>query len=920
MCRRTALVLAGALATCAVAACLAVSGAASATERAEIKRDHMGVPHCYGDTPGAMMYAHGYAQAEDHLEAMLTLAAGMLGRTAEFSGPAYVNSDIGWRLLGGRREIEAHIDEIGGESVELAAAFAAGVNAYRNAHPDEATWASPLAFDTTDVLAGVRAGTLDRQLALVAEKLGRIGQTTCPPGGETPDSASNMWAIAPALSASGVTQIQADPHLPFDDTGTGGTHWYDVHLKSGPYDVIGAGRFGFPAVGIASNRNLGWSSTNNGADNADVYAITVRDDPQRSGEFEYLHDGTWKSVEHIADEVLKIKGGADRTIPVRSTHHGVVVSPFPLAAGTAWVARISGADVFDQLQQHLELNRARTLAEVKTAMRRMTFAFRNYMVATREGALWTISYSRHPKRPPGVCFLLPLDGTTSATDWVKKGGSVLMAFDDLPQIENPACGWMQNANNAPWYNSCALLPADFQCAAGLCDPAAREGYRSQVASDYFEAKVAGGETISDAEMLALSRNTEVRSAAAFLSLFGAAYAAYPPPDPLGRYAAAKTAMQSWNRRADRNETGVTLYTDWVVDFTNATGVSYTNPPESLTSAQQQAAVQTFTRTVDDLVAAYGTPLVPYARIHTIKRANEPNDPFRVPPVPRPVGGGATTIQTLRMAGTDDDPTIYGRGNVESGSSYMMLSTFDGQGLLRARRIKPYGNSMHATSLHYADMTDHYSLDDYVDFPYTDAEVAADLESSTRLDYVPVVESRIPGSGKTKATCAVEWTVANATNAPWRDRNGLKSAKHTCTEGDPACDYDGRADGRCTFRVSLCFNNPDPRLPACAPSDIGTFELAAPRPDAVESWKAAAATGVLDAARGLASGTVTTEGEHANVLRFDPAVGATDLCSATFDLAIPLEQGARRKRLRLRGRAVSTAALRDQDTLLLTCAR
>lgn len=895
----------------------------AAGQRAEIKRDSMGVPHCYGETPAAMMYAHGYAQAEDHLDAMLRGAVTFLGRSAEFFGADHVQSDIGWRFLGGRREIDAHLDEIGGESLELAAAFAAGIDAYRLTHPGEAGWAAALELDAIDVLAGVRAGTLDRQLLLVKEKLGRIGQTTCPSGTQSGASAdaSNMWAIAPAMSATGVTQIQADPHLPFDDEGTGGTHWYEVHLKSGPYDIIGAGRFGFPGIGIGANADLAYSSTNNGADNADVYEISVRDDPQRPGEFEYRHDGVWKDIEHVADEIIKVAGAADRTVGVRRTHHGVVVYPVPLSAGAAWAARASGQDVFDQFQQHLELNRARTLADVKATMARMNFSFRNFMVATRGGDIWTISYSRHPNRPPGVCFGLPMDGTTSTTDWRKIGGSVLVPFDDLPQIENPSCGWMQNANNMPWFNSCGLTPASFpSCPAGLCNPGAGEGYRSQVASDYFDAKATSGQRITDADMVAMAFNTEVRSADAFIPMLDAAYAAVPPTDPNGVYALAKGALDAWNRRADRTEVGATLYGDWVIDFTSASSVSYTRPPAVLTPAQQQAAVQAFTNTVGELVAAYGTPLVPYGDVHTIKRSGEVDQPSRIPPIPRPVGGGSQSIQTLRMAAPKpDDPVIHGRGNVSSGSSYMMLSTFTPAGVVSARRVRPYGNSMHPGSPHYADMTDFYSVDEFVPFPLTDAEVDVDMEAYSSFDYVPVVESRIPGSRRLTTTCAIEWTVENPTNRRYRDRKGFKSIRQTCTDGDPACDYDGAADGQCSFRLSLCMNNVDPRLTQCAAADVSVFELRRPRPDSVRPGESAAATVLLDAVRSLAPGAASTWGRHQNVVTYTPAVTNTDECSPAVALVVPLRNGTKTGKLRIRTRATNALATRkDSDRLLLRC--
>jgi len=104
---------------------------AAGGETAEIKRDSMGVPHCYGDTPASMIYAHGYAQAEDHLEELLTLASVALGRGAEFLGSSLFDSDKVQRLMGGRRAIEANLDKISPEAFELAGAFAAGVRERR---------------------------------------------------------------------------------------------------------------------------------------------------------------------------------------------------------------------------------------------------------------------------------------------------------------------------------------------------------------------------------------------------------------------------------------------------------------------------------------------------------------------------------------------------------------------------------------------------------------------------------------------------------------------------------------------------------------------------------------------------------------------------------------------------------------------
>jgi hypothetical protein len=56
----------------------------------------------------------------------------------------------------------------------------------------------------------------------------------------------------------------------------------------------------------------------------------------------------------------------------------------------------------------------------------------------------------------------------------------------------------------------------------------------------------------------------------------------------------------------------------------------------------------------------------------------------------------------------------------------------------------------------------------------------------------------------------------------------------CTDGDPACDLDGAADGTCTFGVALCVANHDPRLAKCQPSGMTSFEVMAPDADRTQS--------------------------------------------------------------------------------------
>jgi len=74
----------------------------------------------------------------------------------------------------------------------------------------------------------------------------------------------------------------------------------------------------------------------------------------------------------------------------------------------------------------------------------------------------------------------------------------------------------------------------------------------------------------------------------------------------------------------------------------------------------------------------------------------------------------------------------------------------------------------------------------------------------------------PGAGPLQTDCVVEYDGVTLNNPATRPRNVV------CTDGDPACDADATPNGTCRFDLTICLNNPDPRFPACVPSDVASF--------------------------------------------------------------------------------------------------
>jgi cysteine-rich repeat protein len=201
---------------------------------------------------------------------------------------------------------------------------------------------------------------------------------------------------------------------------------------------------------------------------------------------------------------------------------------------------------------------------------------------------------------------------------------------------------------------------------------------------------------------------------------------------------------------------------------------------------------------------------------------------------------------------------------------------------------------------------------------------------------------IPG-GLRKADCVHEWMTAPV--AP-RDRKGVPLNRLQCADDDPSCDF-GASPGICTFRVKLCFNVLDVRLPKCTPTGVVQVDLlnpwqAMPRDDtdrANRDQLEAALTGLGGAVRGkcvnwgprlgqlcaassdcdsaIGSGDGVCQGRF---VAFDPPDSNPGRCTAFVNIQVPRGKA---KRLSLRATpsndpVTGRKRLSNTDGLTLTC--
>lgn len=260
---------------------------------------------------------------------------------------------------------------------------------------------------------------------------------------------SNSWVVDGRHTASGKPLLANDPHLAASMPGV----WYQVGLhcrtvnEECPYDVSGFSFSGLPGVVIGHNRDIAWGFTTLYADVSDLYLEKVDGDS-------YELDGQRKPLT-LREETIKVAGGDDEVITVRSTDHGPIISDLDADAhavgrrdthqvpeGRYEVSlRWAGLDPEPTIKAVFALNSARNWNEFRSAAKLFNVPSQNLVYADTKGNIGYQAPGSIPIRGKGD-GRWPAPGWDSAYDWKKK-----IPFDELPRAYNPGSGMIVTANN-----------------------------------------------------------------------------------------------------------------------------------------------------------------------------------------------------------------------------------------------------------------------------------------------------------------------------------------------------------------------------------------------------------------------------------------------------------------------------------------
>lgn len=672
-------------------------------EEATVYRDTWGVPHIYAESAEAGLYASGWAMAEDRLSQLLENYLFGLGEYAAAFGSgnndAWVRSDLESRMWDHYGTAKRHYEaKLNPELRRHLAAFIAGINDYLDAHPDEVPdWWGDRPVDVYMPVAFSRQFIWSWPAGQARSDLRAVG---IEPSFDVDLRASNEIALAPDQTTFGAAALIIDPHLSW----LGRHRYWELRLHAGDIHISGFATSGFPYVNLGHNEHVAWAHTTGGPDTADVYELTLdAEDPSR-----YIYDGEWRQMESRTVEVSVAGEAKPREATFWYSHHGPIVAR---RDDRAYAAALAYEDEIGYLESKYWFMVAEDYEGAAAALDVRQIMPQNVMIADTGGNFYYQRTGRVPIRPEGYDWRRPVDGSTSATEWLG-----IHPASDLMSLLNPERGYMQNNNIGPdtMLVDSPLVPERYP-AYLYNQPALYTHQRGAAAVALLEAKRAAGAKWSEEEIVELALNRSVYQFERWVEELRRAQAAVPGKRSK-EHAEVVRRIEEWNGVSEPDSQGALAYFRWREALRELVGREemgqmtarvndyvelFREAPEppGLRDDELPALVQAIDAAAESLRSGPGGFDAAFGDVFRVGRQDSNDE------VAWPVGGGSlgeAGMATMRAVGFSQ-PRADGRrwGNRGQTSTEVVILSNP----IRSYTQPPIGQSDRPDSPHYRDQAE-----------------------------------------------------------------------------------------------------------------------------------------------------------------------------------------------------------------------
>ncbi|MEU5888563.1 penicillin acylase family protein [Streptomyces sp. NPDC047461] len=320
---------------------------------------------------------------------------------------------------------------------------------------------------------------------------------------------SNSWVVGGSHTITGKPLLANDPHL----SASLPSVWYQMGLhcrtvsSKCQYDVSGYTFAGMPGVVIGHNQDISWGMTNSGVDVTDLYLEKLSSNG-------YLYDDKVKPFT-TREETIKVAGGESKTIVVRETNNGPLLSDrndelvkvgkkatVDTAApdrgdGYGISLRWTALDPGTSMDAVFAMDKATSWNDFRAAAALFDVPSQNLVYADTDDHIGYTLPGKIPTRAQGVDGSIPQPGWDSKYRWTG-----YIPQDRLPYEYDPARGYIVTANQAVIDKD--KYPYTLTTDWGY-------GARSQRITDLIKSKIDDGGKIStdDMRQMQLDNSSEI---------------------------------------------------------------------------------------------------------------------------------------------------------------------------------------------------------------------------------------------------------------------------------------------------------------------------------------------------------------------------------------------------------------------------
>lgn len=643
----------------------------------QIARDKWGVPHIFSKTDAGVAYGLAFATAEDDFHTMqflLLASKGMQGRNMGKDGAAI---DFVAQLLQIEETVDAEYDTVfTPEFKKVLAGYVDGINAYAYRHKKEILVKGAFPLTPKELACAYTLGMV--AMSGVDGTIKRMLDGTMPAAegmaeNELGQRGSNGFAFSRRITTDNKTYLDINSHQPLE----GPLSWYEAHLCSEEgWNILGGTFPGGLCIFHGVNENLGWAHTVNKFDNADVYQLEMH--PTKKNHYKF--DGVWYKLEKNRAH-LKVKLNKWLTLPVGKkiywSKYGATVRA---KNGKFFAIRFPAYMQIGGLQQWFYMNKAKNFAEFKGTLDMQQMSAMNIVYADRDDNIYYLFNGLMPKRDTSYNWSKTLPGNTSKTLWTE-----YYPESYLPQVENPECGYVYNANNTPFSSSCKESnpnPANFVAANGIQTEETNRSNRfkqlvdKQTSFSYEDFKrIKYDITIPDTIVFKIST----------IPLFNSIIASkYPSLE------SAFTKVRGWDHVSNPENKDAALVLLTVLNMNDRAGALAGIKRGD--AAPDSFYVNCLASARDYLMKYFGTLDVALGDLQRHAKGN----------VDLPCGGFPDVLAAAYPV-----PYKDGKMKIYVGDSYIMLVRFAQDGLPEIETINAYGASNRPDSPHYTDQMQLY---------------------------------------------------------------------------------------------------------------------------------------------------------------------------------------------------------------------